>query len=82
MLGFLDDNQIGLLKDACAFNTTVPRTGNPTIDACFDADRLDLPRAYIIPDPDKMATRGLESKRDEIIISSTSLVKTHFLQFL
>ena len=65
VLGFLDDKQIGLLKDACTFHTTVPRTGNPTIDACFDADRLDLPRAGIIPDPSKMATKeGAEKTRE------------------
>ena len=57
LLGFLDDKQIGLLKDACTFHTTVPRTGNPTIDTCFDSDRLDLPRAGIMPDPNKMATK-------------------------
>ena len=57
VLGFLDDKQIGLLKDACTFHTTVPRTGNPTIDTCFDADRLDLPRVGIVPDPDRMATK-------------------------
>ena len=27
-----------------------------TIDACFDADRLDLGRVNITPDPEKMAT--------------------------
>jgi uncharacterized protein len=57
VLSFLDDKQIGLLKDACTFHTTCPRTGNPTIDACFDSDRLDLPRAGITPDPAKMATK-------------------------
>lgn len=57
VLGFLDDRQIGLLKDACTFHTTVSRTGNPTIDTCFDADRLDLPRVGITPDPNKMATK-------------------------
>lgn len=32
-----------------------------TIDACFDADRLDLGRVGITPDPEKMATeRGKE----------------------
>ena len=64
VLGFLDDKQIGLLKDACTFHTTVPRTGNPTIDACFDADRLDLPRVGIVPDPNRMATKeGAEMAR-------------------
>lgn len=57
VLSFLDDKQIGLLKDACTFHTTVSRTGNPTIDTCFDADRLDLPRVGITPDPNKMATK-------------------------
>ena len=66
VLGFLDDKQIGLLKDACTFHTTVPRTGNSTIDACFDADRLDLSRAYIIPDPDKMATKEGAEKAKEM----------------
>ena len=64
VLGFLDDKQIGVLKDACTFHTTVPRTGNPTIDTCFDADRLDLPRVGIVPDPDRMATKeGAEMAR-------------------
>ena len=64
VLGFLDDKQIGLLKEACALHTTCHRTGNPTIDACFDSDRLDLTRVGIIPDPDKMATKeGAEKAR-------------------
>ena len=66
VLGFLDDKQIGLLKDACTFHTTCPRTGNPTIDACFDSDRLDLPRAGIIPDPTKMATKEGAGKADAL----------------
>ena len=39
-------------------------TGNPTIDACFDADRLDLRRVGITHDPNKMATeKGKELAR-------------------
>jgi uncharacterized protein len=52
----LSDEQIRLLKEACRLHTTTQKTGNPTVDACFDADRLDLWRADIIPDPEKMAT--------------------------
>ena len=67
VLSFLDDKQIGLLKDACTFHTTCPRTGNPTIDTCFDSDRLDLPRAGIIPDPAQMATKeGAEKARQAL----------------
>ena len=32
------------------------KTGNPTIDACFDADRLDLGRVGVTPNPDRLAT--------------------------
>ena len=61
VLSFLNDKQIGMLKDACTFHTTCHRTGNPTIDACFDSDRLDLGRVGIIPDPARMATKeGVE----------------------
>ena len=52
----LSDEQIRLLKEACRLHTTTHKTGNPTIDACFDADRLDLWRADITPDPERMAT--------------------------
>jgi hypothetical protein len=34
------------------------------MNTCFDADRLDLPRVGITPDPDKMATKeGAEKAR-------------------
>lgn len=52
----LTDEEFMLLQDACRLHTTAWRTGNPTIDACFDADRLDLWRVGITPDPSKMAT--------------------------
>lgn len=52
----VSDEEIGLLQEACYLHTAVAKTGNPTIDACFDADRLDLWRVGIIPDPDRMAT--------------------------
>jgi uncharacterized protein len=45
-----------LLERACRFHTTERRTGNPTIDVCFDADRLDLGRVGIVPNPKLMAT--------------------------
>lgn len=64
VLVFLDDKQIGMLKDACALHTTCHRTGNSTIDACLDSDRLDLTRVGITPDPDRMATKeGAEKAR-------------------
>ena len=56
LLAGITDEEFELLRKACELHTVCHRTGNPTIDACFDADRLDLMRVGIIPDPKKMAT--------------------------
>ena len=52
----LSDEDFDLLCEACRLHTTTHKTGDPTIDACFDSDRLDLWRVGIIPDPKRMAT--------------------------
>ena len=52
----VSDEELELLKEACSLHTTTHKTGHPTIDACFDADRLDLWRVGIFPAPQKMAT--------------------------
>ena len=56
LLKDLSVHQFKMLQEACRLHTTTHSTGNPTIDACFDADRLDLGRVGITPDPEKMAT--------------------------
>lgn len=56
ILSELDDEEFYLLETACRLHTTTHKTGNLTIDICFDADRLDLNRVGIIPDPSRMAT--------------------------
>lgn len=55
-LRYLTDLQFHQLQEACRLHTVEHRTGDPTIDACFDADRLDLWRVGIKPDPNLMAT--------------------------
>jgi len=50
------DEEFELLEKACRYHTIEHRTGNPTIDVCFDADRLDLGRVGIVPDSERMAT--------------------------
>jgi len=50
------DEEVSLLEKACRYHTTEHRTGIPTVDVCFDADRLDLGRVGIIPNPKRMAT--------------------------
>ena len=63
----VSDEEICLLQEACHLHTALAKTGNPTIDACFDADRLDLWRVGIIPDPDRMAT-----EKGRIIANNTN----------
>lgn len=61
LLKELSDEEFDLLQQACKLHTAWHKTGNPTIDACFDADRLDLWRVGVVPDPSKMATeKGAE----------------------
>lgn len=62
LLKDLRDEQFALLQQACRLHTGTHRTGNPTIDTCFDADRLDLPRVGITPIPEKMATEKGKAK--------------------
>jgi len=52
----LEDERFDKLYKACQMHTKVPRTGDPTIDTCFDADRLDLGRVGFKLNPEKMAT--------------------------
>ena len=55
-LSELSDEQVKILILACKSHTLKHRTGNITADICLDADRLDLPRVGIIPEPKKMAS--------------------------
>ena len=48
--------QFARLRHACSCHTTEPRSGDATIDTCYDADRLDLGRVGITLDPARMAT--------------------------
>lgn len=56
LLSHLSDEQIDKLQTACRLHTIMQGTGDPTVDACFDSDRLDLWRVGIKPNPYKMAT--------------------------
>ena len=58
----LDDDRFELLYEACRLHTDGHRTGDPTLLACWDADRLDLGRVGITPARHKLCTdaaRGL-----------------------
>lgn len=46
------------LRHACAHHTDGNTSTDPTIGACYDADRLDLPRVGITPNPELMTTKA------------------------
>jgi uncharacterized protein len=52
----LDEAAFATLLHACTWHTDEAQNDNPTIGTCFDADRLDLGRVGIIPDPNFMST--------------------------
>jgi uncharacterized protein len=52
----LDDDRFELLYDACAYHTDGQTEADVTIQTCWDADRLDLGRVWIIPDPALLCT--------------------------
>jgi len=52
----LQDQAFETLLDACNLHTDGHQASDITIATCWDADRLDLPRVGIIPDPDRMGT--------------------------
>ncbi len=52
----ITDVQFDLLETACIWHTETTHHRDPTIGTCWDADRLDLGRVGIIPDPKYMNT--------------------------
>jgi uncharacterized protein len=52
----LDDARFDLLFDACHLHTDGLTVGDPTLLACWDADRLDLARVGIRVKPERLCT--------------------------
>ena len=52
----LDDDRFELLYEACRLHTDGLTDGDPTVQACWDADRLDLGRVRITPSPHLLCT--------------------------
>ncbi len=48
--------QLETLRYACFEHTNGLVTDDPTVGVCWDADRLDLPRVGITPDPKRFST--------------------------
>ena len=52
----VNEEQLHLLQYAIRHHTDGETHDDPTIGTCWDADRLDLERVGIVPDPDLMST--------------------------
>lgn len=52
----LDDLRMELLVTACSIHNGAPPQTEPTLAVCLDADRLDLGRVGITPDPLLLST--------------------------
>jgi hypothetical protein len=53
---YLSQLEVDVLQTAVRAHTGAKTTNDPTIGACFDADRLDLPRVGIKIDPRRLST--------------------------
>ncbi len=65
LLPQLDDARLDRLCIACEQHTHMLTHPDPTVRACFDADRLDLARVGITPDPGRLCT---EAARDPAVL--------------
>ncbi|MFM7232303.1 MAG: HD domain-containing protein [bacterium] len=52
----LEEARFEVLFEACRAHTESYPVSDPTLQVCWDADRLDLGRVGITPDPDRLAT--------------------------
>jgi uncharacterized protein len=53
---YLDDFRMQLLVTACEIHNGGAPQADPTLATCLDADRLDLGRIGLTPDPRKLST--------------------------
>ena len=54
----LADHEFELLRFACEFHTNGLTEADTTVQTCWDADRLDLGRIGIRPDPRRLCTNA------------------------
>lgn len=67
----LASDELQQLMEACRYHTSRTDHDDLTVKTCFDADRLDLGRVGIMPDPRLLCTE--EAKRAEIIAEAYTL---------
>jgi uncharacterized protein len=63
----LDASQVRLLEQACLGHSHGHMEGDITVRCCWDADRLDLGRVGIRPDPERLCT---PAARDPAVLAA------------
>ena len=72
-LFYIDDEGLDLLLEACHQHSEGIMDADITIQTCWDADRLDLGRVGIKPNPDRMCT---SIAKDSIFLEKAYLRST------
>jgi uncharacterized protein len=76
----ISDEHFELLHYACVWHTDGHHHEDPTIGTCWDADRLDLGRVGMIPDPSFMITEfGAEIASHGVIQPWLHLARPHII---
>jgi uncharacterized protein len=70
----LDNDRFELLFQACNLHTDGLTEGDPTLQACWDADRLDLGRVGIMPETQRLCT---DAARDLLKWANARAVRNH-----
>jgi uncharacterized protein len=73
-------NELTLLKDACLRHTKGLTAADITVQTCWDADRLDLPRVNILPVPALLCTMPARDKEFMALAGQRS-VADHLTSF-
>jgi uncharacterized protein len=72
----ISDQDFDLLYEACVSHTDGKTESDITVQTCWDADRLDLGRVWIWPNPDHLCTQF--AKNPEIITWANQRSETRF----
>lgn len=72
----LDEDDLDRLAEAVAGHTNGHCLADLTVQTCWDADRLDLGRAGIFPDPDQLCTAA--ARDPEIILWAYERSRSQF----
>ena len=71
-----DETEMRLLRTACRYHSDGKLHPNPTIQTCWDADRLDLGRVAI--EPDRNFLGAYSASRPDLVLSATARSKQTF----